>query len=94
MLLLSLFFKRLYLRIFRPKYCFLSVPISFLTSTMNNLVFIVARNVILIKKTVVLSGTGMLVCIVKYSCLFVGSQRLFEVRNLFPLSLLVKSPHQ
>lgn len=34
----------------------------------------------------------MLVCIVKYSCLFIGSQRLFEVRNLFSLSLLVKSP--
>lgn len=56
------------------------------------MVFIVARSVILIKKTVFLPGTGMLVCIVKYSCLFLGSQRLLEARNLFPLFLLVNSP--
>lgn len=92
MLLLSLFFKRLYLRIFRQVWFFVILPLSFLTSTTNNLVFIVARNVILIKKTVFLSGTGMLVCIVKYSFLFLGSQRLLEARNLFPLSLLVNSP--
>lgn len=37
---------------------------------------------ILIKMDVFLSGTGMLVCAVKYVCLFLSSERLLEVGNL------------
>lgn len=37
---------------------------------------------ILINKHVFLAGTGMLVSIVKYACLFLGSKRLPEVGNL------------
>lgn len=37
---------------------------------------------LMIKKDFYLSGTGMLVCIVKYACLFLGSDGLLEGGNL------------